>query len=196
MRNSSETAPRGRRLPETLTDDEQRKLLMQPNAAAPTGLRNLCMMQVMLDAGLRPSEVLNLRVRDIDWMAGKLTVRQGKGNKDRVLWLNEDALDRLREWRERRPETSEFLFTTLQGKPVMGNYYRKTVKRYARKAGIPKDVHPHTLRHTFATDLYRQTKDIRLVQKALGHADVSTTMIYTHIVDEDLEDAMKTFRGN
>ena len=88
MRNSSETAPRGRRLPETLTDDEQRKLLMQPNAAAPTGLRNLCMMQVMLDAGLRPSEVLNLRVRDIDWMAGKLTVREGKGNKDRVLWLN------------------------------------------------------------------------------------------------------------
>ena len=68
------------------------------------------------------------------------------------------------------------------------------MKRYAVKAGIPKDVHPHTLRHTFATDLYRQTKDIRLVQKALGHADVSTTMIYVHLVDEDLEDAMKTFR--
>ena len=150
---------------------------MQPNAAAPTGLRNLCMMQVMLDAGLRSAELLNLRVRDIEWMAGKLTVKEGKGNKDRVLWLNEDALDRLREWRERRPAPSEYLFTTLHGKPVMSNYYRKTVKRYARKAGIPKDVHPHTLRHTFATDLYRETKDIRLVQKALGHADVSTTMI-------------------
>ena len=204
MRTSSESAPhrgsgariRGRRLPETLTGEEQRRLLMQPNAAAPTGLRNLCMMQVMLDAGLRSVELLNLRVRDIEWMAGKLTVKEGKGNKDRVLWLNEDALDRLREWRERRPAPSEYLFTTLHGKPVMSNYYRKTVKRYARKAGIPKDVHPHTLRHTFATDLYRETKDIRLVQTALGHADVSTTMIYTHIVDEDLEDAMKTFRRN
>ncbi len=194
MRTSSESAPRGRRLPETLTAEEQRQLHMQPNPDAPTGLRNLCMMQVMLDAGLRTSEVLHLRVRDIDWMSGKLTVVQGKGDKDRVLWLNEDALDRLREWRERRPEGSEFLFTTLRGQRVRDNYYRKTVKRYAVKAGIPKDVHPHTLRHTFATDLYRQTKDIRLVQKALGHADVSTTMIYVHLVDEDLEDAMKTFR--
>ena len=68
------------------------------------------------------------------------------------------------------------------------------VERYCKKAGIPKDIHPHTLRHTFATDLYRETKNIRLVQKALGHADLSTTMIYTHIVDDELEDALKTFR--
>jgi integrase/recombinase XerD len=203
MRTSSESAPRGRRLPETLTGEEQRQLLMQPNPAAPTGLRNLCMMQLMLDAGLRTSEVLKLRVRDIDWMSGKLTVVRGKGDKDRVLWLNEDALDRLREWRERRPEQPPkasaepgFLFTTLRGDPVRDNYYRKTVKRYAVKAGIFKDVHPHTLRHTFATDLYRETKNIRMVQKALGHADISTTMLYTHIVDEDLEDAMRTFRRN
>lgn len=70
------------------------------------------------------------------------------------------------------------------------------VKRYAAKVGIDKDVHPHTLRHTFGTDLYNQTKDIRLVQKMLGHADLSTTMIYTHIIDDDAEEAMKSLRLN
>ena len=86
------------------------------------------------------------------------------------------------------------LFTTLEGKLLSDRYLRVMVKRYGTKAGVLKDVHPHTLRHTFATDLYRETKNIRLVQKALGHADLSTTMIYTHIVDDELEDALKTFR--
>jgi integrase/recombinase XerD len=153
------------------------------------------MMRMMLDTGLRVSEVLSLRVSEVDWMSGKVTVKQGKGRKDRILWLNEDALGQLRAWRERRPVATELLFTTLAGKRVRDNYLWAMVKRYAGKAGIDKNVHPHTLRHTFATDLYRETKNIRLVQKALGHADLSTTMIYTHIVDEELEDALRTFRS-
>jgi len=156
-------------------------------------------MQVMLDAGLRASEVLNLKVNDLDWMSGKLKVKQGKGKKDRILWLNQQALDLLKKWREKRPHQAdgrptELLFTTLDGKKMSDRYLRVMVKRYGSKAVISKDVHPHTLRHTFATDLYRETKNIRLVQKALGHADLSTTMIYTHIVDDELEDALKTFR--
>jgi integrase/recombinase XerD len=183
-----------KKLPEVLTDAERKKLLAQPNPKAPTGLRNLCMMHLMLNAGLRVAETLGLKNRDLDWMSGKLMVREGKGAKDRTLWLGEDDLELVRTWRERRPVQNELLFVTLQGGRLNDRYIRTMVKRLAQKAGIDKDVHPHTLRHTFATDLYRDTKNIRLVQKALGHADLSTTMIYTHIVDEELEEALKVFR--
>jgi integrase/recombinase XerD len=152
-------------------------------------------MQLMLNAGLRAAEVLALTVYDVDWLSGTLTVRQGKGRKDRILWLNEPVLEDLRRWRARRPgHDGGLLFTTLKGTPIHSSALRAMVKRRANKIGLQhKDVHPHTLRHTFATELYRQTKDIRLVQKALGHRDLSTTMIYTHIVDEDLEAALKGF---
>lgn len=86
------------------------------------------------------------------------------------------------------------IFTTLQGDPVLPRYVQQMVKRYAARAGIKKHVHPHTLRHSFATDLYRDTHNIRLTHKALGHANLSTTQIYTHIVDEELEEALKSFR--
>jgi integrase/recombinase XerD len=152
------------------------------------------MITLMLNTGLRASEVLHLRVRDIDWTSGQLMVREGKGKKDRTLWLNEPDLELLRAWRGRRPVASELMFTTLHGTPVKDRDLRAMVKRRARKVGITKDVHPHMLRHTFATDLYRATKDIRLVQKTLGHADLSTTMIYTHLVDDDVAHAMRTFR--
>ena len=185
---------RGRKLPDVLTEAERKALLQQPNRRAPTSLRNLCMIRLMLNAGLRSAEVLNLKVRDIDWMSGKLSVRDGKGGKDRTLWMNEEDLDLLQSWRERRPEQSDLLFTTLQGHPVSDRYLRAMVKRVAGKAGIEKRVYPHLLRHTFATDLYRKTKNIRLVQKALGHEDLSTTMIYTHIIDPELEDALRNFR--
>ncbi len=199
MPRKTKGAKKSLKLPEVLTGEERLLLLRQPNRRAPTGLRNRCLMQVMLDAGLRASEVLKLKVKDLDWMTGKLKVRQGKGKKDRILWLNQQALDVLRKWREKRPHQAdgrptELLFTTLEGKLLSDRYLRVMVKRYGKKAGVPKDVHPHTLRHTFATDLYRETKNIRLVQKALGHADLSTTMIYTHIIDDELEDALKTFR--
>lgn len=184
---------RPKRLPEVLTDNEQVRLLEQPNPKCKTGLRNLCMIRIMLNIGLRASEVIFLKVKDVEWMSGKVCVRQGKGNKDRVLWLGEDDLNLLRQWREVKPE-SEYLFTTLQGNTLNDRYLRAMVKRLGEQAGICKDVHPHMCRHTFATDLYRETKDIRLVQKALGHSDLSTTMIYTHIVDEELEEALKSFR--
>ncbi len=181
------------KIPETLTEEERLSLLKQPNPRCPTGLRNLCMLTLMLNAGLRAGELLSLRVRDVDWTSGKLTVRQGKNKKDRILWLNEDDLELLRKWREKRPQ-GELLFTTLGGGRINDRYLRALVERLARKAGIEKKVHPHTLRHTFATDLYRQTKDLRLVQKALGHSSIHTTTIYTHVIDDDLEKAMRGLR--
>jgi integrase/recombinase XerD len=182
-----------RTLPEVLSPDERAALLKQPNKRAPTGLRNLCLIQLMLNVGLRASEALNLQPGHIDCNSGKLTVKQGKGRKDRILWLGENDLALIRRWKEKRPE-SKWLFPTLAGNQLDARYLRQMVKRLAGKAGIGKDVHPHMLRHTFATDLYKETKNIRLVQKALGHADLSTTMIYTHIVDEELEDALKSLR--
>ena len=195
---------RAMRLPEILTDDERDALLRQPNPRTPTGLRNLCMMRLMLNAGLRSSEVLNLKTGDINWITGTFKIKEGKGKKDRVLYLGENDLDLLKKWRSVKeghkkygPVLSEvkFLFPTLEGKLVDSRYMRAMVERYANRAGIEKDIHPHTLRHTFATDIYRQTKNIRLVQKALGHSNLATTMIYTHIIDEELEEAMKFFRS-
>lgn len=188
-----------RRIPEVLTEKEQRVLLAQPSRRYPTGERNYLMLRLMLDTGLRLSEAINLKWRDLDLMTGKLHVKQGKGARDRVLWIGEDDLDLLRKWRERQAEmvskVSEYVFTTLQGRPLQPRYVQAMVRRYAGKAGIAKRVHPHTLRHTFATDLLRVTKNIRIVQKALGHANLATTQIYTHIVDEELEAALKSFRA-
>lgn len=195
---SEERRQKGRKLPEVLTAEEQEALLRQPNPRYPTGERNRLLLLLMLNTGLRLSEATGLRWREIDLNTGRVMVRQGKGAKDRTLWVGERDLGLLRRWRERQvkvvPGAPSCVFTTLGGRPVSNRYVQEMVKRYAAKAGIDKDVHPHMLRHTFATDLYRQTTNIRLTQKALGHSNLTTTMIYCHIVDEELEDALKLFR--
>lgn len=182
------------KIPEVLTDEERARLLAVVNPNALIGFRNLCMLRLMVDAGLRLSEVLNLEERDINWESGQLKVRQGKGKKDRLLWVSPDDLGLLKAWRKKKPVDSRLLFTTRKGDRIYDVYVWQAVKRLAGKAGIEKNIHPHSLRHTFATDLYRRTKNIVLVQKALGHSDISTTMIYTHLVDDELMDAMRTFR--
>ncbi|NTW28895.1 MAG: tyrosine-type recombinase/integrase [Coriobacteriia bacterium] len=125
-------------------------------------------------------------------MTCRLMVREGKGAKDRVLWISDDLRDLIGLWLGRRP-ASPWLFPTRDGEQLNTRYLRTMVKHYAVKAGVAEAerVTPHILRHTFATDLLRKTKNIRLVQKALGHSDVSTTMIYTHVFDEELEGALR-----
>ena len=111
------------------------------------------------------------------------------------MWVAEAGIDRLRSWRECQAtacDPCDHVFTTLRGKTLGHRYVQRMVKRYAVKAGIDKNVSPHTLRHSFATDLYRETSKIRLVQKVLGHSGLSTTMIYTHIFDEEVENALKS----
>jgi len=188
---------RAKKLPTVLTEDEQERLLEQANSRYPTGERNQTMLRLMLNTGLRLAEVTALKWRDVDLTTGKLMVRQGKGAKDRTLWVAEADINRLRSWRERQAavcDTCDHVFTTLQGQPLGHRYVQRMVKRYAAKAGIDKNISPHTLRHSFATDLYRETSKIRLVQKVLGHSDLSTTMIYTYIFDEEVETALKSFR--
>jgi len=188
---------RAKKLPTVLTEEEQERILEQSNPRYPTGERNGTMLRLMLNTGLRLAEVTGLKWHDVDLTTGKLMVRQGKGSKDRTLWVAEGDIDRLRGWRERQARQCgqcDHAFTTLQGQPLGHRYVQRMVKRYAAKAGIDKNVSPHTLRHSFATDLYRETSKIRLVQKVLGHSDLSTTMIYTHIFDEEVESALKSFR--
>jgi site-specific recombinase XerD len=179
-------------LPKVLTEEETERLLEQPNRRYYSPHRDYLYMRLMLKAGLRASEAVALRPEHVDLMSGKLMVREGKGAKDRTLWIGEKLIGELREWMDRRFE-SEYLLPTRKGTQVATAHLRRSVKRYARKADVDgvERVSPHTLRHTFATRLYRETGNIRLVQKALGHSDLSTTMIYTHIVDEELEGAMK-----
>ncbi len=184
------------KLPRVLTEEETDRLLSQPNQRYFGPCRDYLYMRVMLKAGLRASEVTALRPEHIDLMSGKLMVREGKGAKDRTLWIGEELLEELQSWMDRRQEKApeaDYLLPTSKGTQVATSHLRRSVKRYARDANIEEvdRVSPHTLRHTFATRLYRSAGKIRLVQKALGHSDLSTTMIYTHVVDEELEGAMK-----
>lgn len=181
-----------RKLPRVLEDEHRLALLKQFNTRYPSGLKNLCMATLMLDAGLRVSEVTGLQPSHLNMTSCKLSIIDGKGGKDRVLWVSADLRDLIGRWLEIRPE-SAWLFPSRTGSQVHRQSVHRTIQHYAEKAGIPNadEVGPHTLRHTFATRLYRETKNIRLVQKALGHSDLSTTMIYTHIVDEELADAMQ-----
>ena len=189
----------GRDIPKVLDDDEQAALLGACNTRYTNGVKNRAMMLTMLNAGLRVSEVSSLRLSDVDMSEGCIHVVDGKGDRDRKVWFNGELRDALSGWLEVRPSSSEgWMFPTRNGTATSPRSVRRTVKRYAERAGIDwwESVSPHTLRHTFATDLYRETGNIRLVQKALGHADISTTMIYTHIVDDELEGAMKALRRN
>ena len=186
-------------LPKILTEAETNQLLAQPNQRYFGPHRDYLYMRLMLKAGLRASETTALRPEHIDLMSGKLSVREGKGAKDRTLWVGEEMLSEIQDWMDRRNDevedvkATDYLLPTRKGTEVATSHLRRSVKRYARKAGIEEvdRVSPHTLRHTFATRLYRETSNIRMVQKALGHSDLSTTMIYTHVVDEELEGAMK-----
>lgn len=193
---------RGRRLPKVLSAEEQAALLDQFNVRYPTPHRNRTMVLTMLDAGLRVGEVVALRPEHLDLAACRLMVREGKGAKDRVVHIPRRLRDALSEWMGRRaewlgdPEGCPWLFPTRHGTQVSTRQVRAFVKREARKAGVAEAdrVSPHTLRHTYASDLLRETGNLRLVQELLGHADISTTQIYTHLVNGEAEEAMESFR--
>ena len=181
-----------RPIPDVLTPEEQAQLI----AAMPSGTllqrRNLAMVRLMLNVGLRSQEVCDLRVSDLSLPSGKLLVR-GKGGRQRIVWLSDDDLVNLKSYLEAaRP--SGIMFQTGPGQKILTRYLRSMMAQAQAKAGLIKPSPPHLLRHTFATDLLRATKNLRLVQKALGHASIGTTQIYTHIVDDELEDAMRNFR--
>ena len=174
-----------KKLPITLEPEEAQNLLKQPSKRYPTGLRNKAILSLMLNCGLRVSEVINLRPGNINLTKGKLRVESGKGNRDRDLALPEYLTDLFDSWRKKRPE-SNFFFSTLKGKKLSIKYLQQMVKRYGQKAGINKTISPHTL---------RQTKDIETLRRILGHSDISTTTIYITLANIDVENGMKSFQG-
>lgn len=174
------------KLPVVLTVDELDRILNMLNPTTPIRLRNLCMLRILANTGLKPTELVLIQARDINWMSGQLMARDTQGNYDRTLWLGEYDLDLIRKWRVARPPaTCEEFFTTMHGTPVNSRYLRQIVARLAKRAGITKRISTHTLRHTFAADLYRKTKNLRLVQKALGFKTVEPAKVYERIIKRE-----------
>ena len=185
-----------RTLPKTLTADEAALLLGRPNVDCPTGLRNRVMLQMMYRAGLRVGECCGFYLRDLDWKAAELRIRSevGKGGREAVLPLGPATIDWLERWKAVRRQYAKgapWMFVTLRGGQVSPHYVWEMVGRYARKAGVEKHVTPHMLRHSYGTELLREGADIREVQELLRHADVRTTMLYTHTAPERLADRIR-----
>lgn len=188
-----------RKIPDILTREEQKKLLDQFNLRYITPHRNKIIIKLLLNTGLRLAEMTNLKWKDINLISGSIKVVEGKGCKDRITYVDSETLEELQNWRERQLEDwgkTKYVFTTRNLTLLDGKAVRQMIKTYTKKAGIDKHITTHSLRHTFASDLLRESKNIRIVQKALGHADISSTQIYTHIVDDELEEAIKSLRKN
>ncbi len=183
----------GRDLPHTLTEAEVEALLAAPDTQTPMGVRDRTMLEVLYACGLRVSELVQLRLDQANLRVGCLRI-VGKGDKERLVPLGEQAL----EWLERylpstRPELlrgrpCDDLFVTQRGAGMTRQAFWYLIKRYAVAASIGKPLSPHTLRHAFATHLVNHGADLRVVQLLLGHSDLSTTQIYTHVAQQRLKE--------
>jgi len=188
------TAPRrGQRLPQVLTRGEVRTLLEQPKGTEPAALRDRALLEVMYACGLRASEAIGIELADIDLDAQVVRAR-GKGSKERLVPVGRAATRAARDYLERgRPglvsdPAEPHLFVNFRGGALTRQGLYKIVQRHARGAGLADRMSPHTLRHTFATHLLAGGCDLRSVQEMLGHADVATTQVYTHLSSERLKD--------
>lgn len=185
--------------------DEVEDMLEQIDLSTESGLRDRAIIELLYSGGLRVSELVGLNRDSINLERREFVVR-GKGSKDRPIFISQSAADRVQDYLDARTDSLPALFLNnsrnLQAVDTSGNYRRITarsveriVEKYARLAGITKHVSPHTLRHSFATDLLMNGADLRSVQSMLGHADISTTQIYTHVTDAHLKDVHEKFHS-
>ena len=188
-------APRlGRNLPKSLTENEVELLLEAPNVKQALGLRDKCMLEVLYATGLRVSELVTLTLHQINLRQGVIRVT-GKGNKERLVPFGETATQWLDKYlSSTRDEiikdklATDVLFPSIRGKAMTRQTFWYMIKRYTVSAGIKKSISPHILRHAFATHLINHGADLRVVKMLLGHSDISTTQIYTHVARERLKD--------
>jgi integrase/recombinase XerD len=188
-----DTPQAAERFPKTLSEAQVEALLAAPELDSPQGLRDRCMLEVLYAAGLRVSELVGLKVFAVGVNEGVVRV-MGKGSKERLVPLGEIAADWLQRYlAEARPillagRSCDEVFVTRLGAAMSRQMFWRLIKRYALAAGIaPERISPHTLRHAFATHLLNHGADLRVVQLLLGHADISTTQIYTHVARERLK---------
>jgi integrase/recombinase XerD len=183
----------GRSLPKSLTEEEVEALLSAPVVSDPLGNRDRAMLEVLYATGLRVSELVNLRHGQVNLNQGVIRI-MGKGNRERLIPLGEEAMRWLTEFfNGARSEIllerqTDYLFPTRRGDRMTRQAFWHIIKRYARKSSISKELSPHTLRHAFATHLLNHGADLRVVQMLLGHSDLSTTQIYTHVARERLKE--------
>ncbi len=193
-----ELAKVGLRLPDAVSRKEMDLILSQPGETTKSGLRDRVILELLYATGLRVSELVDLTVGSINWQVGYL-LAMGKGNKERVVPIGKVAYDGLfRYVQEVRPaflkkRPCEFLFLNKSGARFTRQGLWKLVKKYAAAAGLEDKVHPHTFRHSFASHLLEGGADLRSVQMMLGHADISTTQIYTHITRERLKEIHRQY---
>jgi integrase/recombinase XerD len=182
----------GRPLPKTLSENQVEQLLGAPNTETILGLRDRAMLEVLYATGLRVSELVNLKLLEVNLQVGVVRII-GKGNKERLVPLGEQAIDYLEKYlKGARSEllaskSSDAMFVTGRGGAMTRQTFWYMIKRHAKVAGIQSSLSPHTLRHAFATHLINHGADLRSVQMLLGHADLSTTQIYTHVARERLQ---------
>jgi integrase/recombinase XerD len=186
-------------LPKFLSLDEVDRLLEQPDTATPRGLRDKALIEVLYATGLRVSELISLRAGDLNLEEGYLTCI-GKGDKQRIVPLGQQAVDWVRRYLHDgrtpliRKKSSPWLFVNARdGGPLSRVGFWKVLKEYGTKAGISMDLSPHVLRHSFATHLLERGADLRMIQMMLGHADLSTTQIYTHVLEARLRTVYDRF---
>ena len=188
-----------RKLPDTLTYEDVEQLLEQPNIDKPAGVRDRAILELLYACGLRVSELLTIRQRDIISEAEIIRVF-GKGSKERIVPIGSSALEWIAKCqRKSRPlfmktkDTDDILFLNQRGNPLSRMFIWKLVSKSAEQAELEVHVHPHMLRHSFATHLLEGGADLRAVQEMLGHSDISTTQIYTHLDKEFIKEVHRTF---
>jgi integrase/recombinase XerD len=187
----------GRSLPKSLTEDEVEAVLAAPTVTDPLGHRDRTMLEVLYATGLRVSELVNLKHSQVNANQGVIRI-VGKGNRERLIPLGEESVRWLGEFVQ-GPRTeillerqTDYLFPTRRGDRMTRQAFWHIIKRYAKKAGVEKELSPHTLRHAFATHLLNRGADLRVVQMLLGHSDLSTTQIYTHVARERMKELHAT----
>ena len=193
------TSPRLRRqLPTVLSVAEVERLLAQPNPDLPLGQRDVAMLELLYGTGLRVTELITLAVGRVNLEVGFL-VAHGKGSKERIVPMGEAATEAVQNYtlgsrpRLLKGRVSDILFVSNRGTAMTRQGFWKLLKKYGRQAGMEKSLTPHTLRHSFATHLLERGADLRSVQMMLGHADISTTQIYTHVARERLREVHKKY---
>ena len=188
-----DTPKKKQHLPQVLTKEEVEKLLRSPNTGQVLGLRDRAMLELMYATGLRISEIINLKLEDLHLTMGTLQTL-GKGHKERIVPVGDEAIKWVNRYlEEARPKLlkqkrSNYLFLNFHGNNLTRQGVWKNLKAEVKKAGIQKNITPHTLRHSFATHILENGADLRIVQELLGHADISTTQIYTHLSNKQLAD--------